>query len=66
MNATAAPKRATNPPQLPSLPRRQRIGAAVASVLISTVLLSSVVIGMTGTPDSASLSAGRATPATQA
>jgi hypothetical protein len=48
------------------LPRRQRIGAAVASVLISTVLLSSVVIGMTGTPDSASLSAGRATPATQA
>jgi hypothetical protein len=65
MNATAA-RRPSPQPELPPLPRRQRAGAAVASALISTVLLSSVVAGLTFTPDSASPLAGRATPATQA
>jgi hypothetical protein len=64
MNATAT--RRPNPqPELPRLSRRQRLGAAVASVFISTVLLSSVVAGLTGIPDSASQLAGRATPAAQ-
>jgi len=62
---TRPTNRPTSAPQLPPLPRRQRIGAAIASALISTVLLSSVVIGLTGTPDSASPVAARATPATR-
>lgn len=63
--ATAArPK--NRQPELPKLPHKQRLGAVIASVLVSTALLSSVVIGLTSSPDSASQMAGRATPATPA
>lgn len=49
MNATAA-RRPQPQPELPQLPRRHRLGSAIASVLVSTVLLSSVVIGLTSAP----------------
>ncbi len=35
----------------PRLPRRQRAWAAVVSVLISTIVLSSVVLGLTAPPE---------------
>lgn len=67
MNATAAPaRRPTSPPQLPALPRRQRIGAAVASAVVSSVLLSAVVLGLTGSPDGASELAERPAPTARA
>ena len=33
------------------LPRRQRLGSAVASVIVTSVLFGSVVLGMTSTSD---------------
>ena len=47
---------------LPQLPRSQRVAAAVASLLISFLLLSSVAIGLTSSSDDSSQVAGRATP----
>jgi hypothetical protein len=66
--ATAAPARPQQPQplQLPALPRKQRLGAAIASVLISTVLLSSVVIGLTSAPESGSHVAAQPVPAQRA
>ena len=42
------------------LPRRQRIGAGLASAVISAVLLAGVVVGMTDTHDDAQALAARA------
>ena len=53
MNATAARRPQPQPqPSLPQLPRRHRLGSLIASVLVSTVLLSSVVVRkMTSAPE---------------
>lgn len=48
MNATAA--RPNRQPELPKLPRQQRLGSVIASVLVSTALLSSVMLGLTASP----------------
>jgi hypothetical protein len=63
MNATAAPRRPQQQPELPQLPRKHRIGSVIASVVVSTLLLSSVVVGLTSAPEGANQMAGRATPA---
>ncbi len=63
MNAAPASNTPTQPSRLPPLPRRQRIGAAVASAVVSTVLLSGVVVGLTGVPDGASQMAAQIFPA---
>lgn len=65
MNAATAPHTSTHPSRLPPLPRRQRIGAAVASVVVSAVLLSGVVVGLTSVPDGASQMAVQLFPATR-
>ena len=46
--ATAQPHDLARPP---SLSPRLRFGAAIASALISAVVLSSVVLGITATPE---------------
>jgi len=43
-----------------ALPRRQRAATAVASVVVSCVLLSMVALGMAGAPELPSLVAGGA------
>jgi hypothetical protein len=48
------------------LPRRQRIGSAIASVLVSGVLLGSVVLGMTSLGDEGRQIVGQAHAATRA
>lgn len=60
MNATAARRPQSQPqPSLPQLPRRHRLGSLIASVLVSTVLLSSVVVGLTSAPEAQSQIAAR-------
>jgi hypothetical protein len=43
----------------PQLPRSTRLGAALASVLITTTLLGSVVVGLTAMADEATALAAR-------
>jgi hypothetical protein len=43
----------------PQLPRSARLGAALASVLITTTLLGSVVVGLTAMADEATALAAR-------
>ena len=47
-----------------SLPRRQRVASAVASAVISSVLLGGVVFGMIDSSDSPVVTAGTATAST--
>ncbi len=49
-----------------SLPRRHRVASAIASALISGVLLGGVVFGMVDSKDAAAVTAGTASVASQA
>ncbi len=46
------------PTGLPRLPRRRRVGAAIASGLITAVLFGTVVIGMTSMGEDRTILAG--------
>ena len=51
MNQAANNPAPTTPAHQPALPRRPRIGSAIASALVSGVLFGSVVLGMTSMGD---------------
>jgi hypothetical protein len=54
----AAVRKPLDENKLPPLPRRGRIGSAIASGLITAVLFGSVVVGMTSTADDRAVMAG--------
>ena len=72
--ATTTPRQDQDAPQAAArrdgkpveLPRRQRLGSAIASVVVTTVLIGSVVFGMGSMADDAPQIAGAAVAAHQA
>jgi len=62
---TAAPS-SSNDARPATLQRRGRLGSAIASILVSTLLIGSVVFGMTDMADDAPQFAAAATPAARA
>ena len=63
---TDVPRQPQDEGKLPQLPRRNRIGSALASSLITAVLFGSVVIGMTSMADDGQTMAGAAAATRQA
>ena len=64
--ATVTARRPQDENRPPRLPRRSRIGSAVASGLITAVLFGSVVIGMTSMADDSRTLAGDIPASTKA